>query len=751
MKENVNLILSQMTLEEKAGLCSGLDFWHFKGVERLGVPALMVCDGPHGLRKQEEEADMMGVNESIPAVCFPSASAMAASFDRELLWKVGETLGEECRAEQVAVLLGPGMNSKRSPLCGRNFEYYSEDPYHSSEMGTAFVKGVQSQGVGTSTKHFLANNQEYDRMGSNSVVDERTLHEIYLASFEGAIKEAKPATVMCSYNKINGTFASENKEMLTDILRNKWGYEGCVITDWGAAKDRVKGIRAGLDIEMPGGNPLSEQKIIKAVKSGELDEKELDVTVERILRLISFCTQEDGKEHVFDRDKDHRIAGAVEKECAVLLKNESLLPLKETQKMVFIGEFAMRPRYQGSGSSHINSKQVTSALDAAKGNPNICYVRGYEENGAENEPLLLEAIKAAKEAEAVVIFAGLPNVLETEGLDRSHMQMPENQNRLIREVANVQGNVVVVLHNGSPIEMPWIDDVKAVLEMYLGGENVGDAAYELLYGKANPCGKLAETFPVKLSDNPSYLNFPGHSHEVHYQEGIYVGYRYYDKKEMEVLFPFGHGLSYTTFCYDHMELSRAELTEDEELKAFVQVTNTGDYKGKEVVQIYISDKESTFDRPIRELKGYQKVELAPGETKTVEITLDKRAFAYYNTVLHDWHVETGEFVIEAGSSSRDIRLQETVMVHSLTEVPMVFERYSTVGEILATEKGRAVLSPLMQAISLAGGDIQTTDAMGEGSEAMVQAMMESMPVGNLVNFGAITEEQLEQVLTALNG
>lgn len=750
---DIEKIMNELTLEEKAGLCSGLDFWHFKGVERLEIPSLMVCDGPHGLRKQEGEADMLGMNESIKAVCFPTASALAASFDTELLNRVGQLLGDECRAEQVSVLLGPGVNMKRSPLCGRNFEYFSEDPLLSSGLATAFIKGVQSRHVGVSMKHFCANNQEYDRMGSDSEVDERALHEIYLASFEDAVKNAHPATIMCSYNKINGVYAAENRDLLTGVLRDRWGYEGCVITDWGAGKNRVLGLKAGLDIEMPGGNPIPDRKIIEAVRSGELEERVLDQTVERVLRLIAFCTEKQEETNRFDRDRDHEIAGQIAAECAVLLKNEDgVLPVSEEKKIAFLGSFAENPRYQGSGSSHINSWKVTSARKAAAGNPNVTYAKGYEETDCENDALLAEAVACAKAAQAAVIFAGLPGSMESEGMDRAHMKMPKNQLLLIEEVAKVQPNTVVMLHNGSPVEMPWLDRVKGVLEMYLGGENVGQAAYDLLFGKRNPCGKLAETFPRKLSDNPSYLNFPGNNHVAAYREGIYIGYRYYDKKEMDVLFPFGHGLSYTEFSYENLRLDKTQMDENEVLTVTAEICNTGTRKGKEAVQLYVSDLQSTIDRPVRELKGFCKVELTPGERKEVSFTLDKRSFAYYNITLHDWHVETGDFTIALGSSSRDIRLSETVKVISLTEVPVTYTRYATLGEILRTRRGQMVLKPVMDAMSAAGGDDTTgsNTAMGEGTEEMMNAMMLSMPIDTLLKFGAISEEQLSQMLTALN-
>lgn len=748
MNINIKEVMKEITLEEKASLCSGADFWNFKGVERLEIPSMMVCDGPHGLRKQEGlTADMLGMGESIKAVCFPTASALASSFDRELLNKVGKSIGTECQSENIGVVLGPGVNIKRSPLCGRNFEYFSEDPYLSSEVATAYIQGVQSMNVGTSMKHYLANNQETKRMTADSIVDERTLYEIYLASFEGAVKNAQPKSVMCSYNKINGTYAAENKTALTEILREKWGFEGCVITDWGAVKDRVTGIKAGLDIEMPGNGGFTDAQIVEAVKNGSLDEKDLDATVERILKMIEFCTSNRSGNIVFDHEKDHILAGEVEKECAVLLKNEEqILPLSSEAKVAFIGAFAEKPRFQGSGSSYINCKYKTSVLEASKGNENITFAKGYEEKDEENEFLLQEAIQCAKEAEVAVVFAGLPNSFESEGFDRKHLGMPENQNNLIKKIAKIQPNLIVVLHNGAPVEMPWNANVKAILEMYLGGENVGTATYDLLYGKANPSGKLAETFPLKLSDNPSYLNFPGSHDRVEYREGIYVGYRYYDKKEMDVLYPFGHGLSYSKFTYDDIRLNKTSMIDQEELKVSVTITNRGDRVGKEVVQVYVTDKETTIDRPLNELKGFQKIELQPGESKEVNFSLGKRAFAYYNTILHDWHVETGEFVINIGSSSRDIRLQKSVIIESTVDIPVTFNRYSTFGDIIQTKKGQAIFEAMM----VSQTDAATIPEMGKGSDEMVAAMMYETPLSTMVSFGGMKEEQIQELLNALN-
>lgn len=757
---NVKEILSQMTLEEKAGMCSGLDFWHFKGVERLGVPSLMVCDGPHGLRKQDDaaNADMLGINESITAICFPTASALAASFDRELLNQVGSTLGKECQAVNISVLLGPGNNIKRSPICGRNFEYFSEDPYLASELATAHINGVQSQGVGTSMKHYCANNQETRRMSSSSNMDERTLREIYLAAFEGPVKNAHPRTIMCSYNKINGIFASENKKLLTDILREEWGFDGMVITDWGAGKDKVKGIEAGLNIHMPGNGSGTNEEIVAAVQSGALAEEKLDRIVEEILTFINWSMEHKQEGIVFEYEKDHLKAAEAARECAVLLKNEeNLLPLQAGSRVAFIGEFAEKPRYQGSGSSHIRSWKVDSILEALKENgldENVTYAKGYiAREHATNEQLLKEAVEAAREADAAVIFAGLPDSFESEGFDRKHMNMPQNQVELIHAVAAVQKNVVVVLHNGAPIEMPWIDEAKAVLEMYLGGEGVGRAEADLLYGRVSPCGKLAETFPLKLAHNPSYENFPGVANEVDYQERFYVGYRYYDKKELDVLFPFGHGLSYTSFAYSGIQVDKKELTDQEQLTVTCRVKNTGAAAGKEIVQLYVGPAEGAARRvpvPVKELKGFAKVLLAPGEEKEVSFVLDKRAFAYYETAVHDWFVETGDYTVMIGASSRDIRLEAKVHVDGTREIPMVFTAMTPMADILGSAKGKAILGGMMAARTEGASAMGSSDALGEGSQEMMMAMAAEMPLASLASFGAVTQEQLEQILIALN-
>lgn len=751
---NIKDLVSKMTLEEKAGLCSGSDFWHTKSVERLGIPAVMVSDGPHGLRKQDLDADHLGVNISIEAVCFPAACALACSFDRELIYKMGQALGNECQAENVSVILGPGANIKRSPVCGRNFEYFSEDPYLSSQMAANHIKGVQSQNVGTSLKHFAANNQEHRRMSASSEIDERTLREIYLASFETAVKEAKPWTVMCSYNRINGVYASENKKLLTDILRDEWGFDGFIVSDWGAVDERVEGLKAGLDLEMPSSGGFNDELIVKAVKDGSLDEKALDRAVERILGVIDRYLENRNKNAIWDKEKDSRLAREIERECIVLLKNDdNILPLSKTERVAFIGEFAQKPRYQGGGSSHINSFDSLSALDAVKGICDVEYARGYDSSADVNdEKLIAEAVSLAKKSDKAVIFAGLPDSFESEGFDRSHMRMPENQNKLIAEVCRVQPNTVVVLHNGSPVEMPWVNDVKGILEVYLGGQSVGGAEVDILFGDASPCGKLAETFPKKLSDNPSYLTFPGEGDKTFYSEGIFVGYRYYDKKEMDVLFPFGYGLSYTQFEYSSLKLSADRITDNDTLKVTVDVKNVGKASGKEIVQLYISDRESRVIRPLKELKGFEKLSLEPGEQKTVEFILDKRSFAYYNTEISDWHVESGEFDIMIGKSSRDIVLTDTVYVESTVKLPVHYTMNTTFGDMLEDEDARVYTDRYIEIYreQMSGND--EGNEMGESTGAMIEAMLKYNPMRAMVSFsgGKISVDEIKEAIEKLN-
>ncbi len=754
---DIKKLISRMTLEEKAGLCSGADFWHTKAVERLGIPATMVSDGPHGLRKQDEEGDHLGINDSIKAVCFPAASATAASFDKNLLCRMGEAVGDSCQHEKLSVVLGPAVNIKRSPLCGRNFEYFSEDPYLAGKLSAAFIHGVQSRNVGTSIKHFAANSQEHRRMSSSADVDERTLREIYLPAFETAVKEEQPWTVMCSYNRINGVYASENPWLLTEVLRDEWGFEGYVMSDWGAVSNRVAGVAAGLDLEMPSSGGINDRKIVKAVQSGELDEKVLDRAVERILNIVFRYTENAKPDTLWDKEAQHLLAAEIAGDCMVLLKNEdSVLPLHKEDEIAFIGEFAEKPRFQGGGSSHINCFRTTSALEAAEG-LHITYAQGYStKTDSATEEQIAEAVAAAKKAKVAVVFAGLPDVYESEGYDRSHMRMPECQNRLIEAVAEANPNTVVVLHNGSPVEMPWIGKVKAVLEAYLGGQAVGIATVRVLFGEVNPSGRLPETFPKKLSDNPSYLFYGGEGDTAEYREGIFVGYRYYDRKEAEVLFPFGYGLSYTSFEYSNLRLSAESITDQETLTAAVTVKNTGSRAGKAVVQLYVGDEESTVFRPVRELKGFEKVELQPGEAKDVCFTLDKRAFAYWNTQIHDWHVETGSFTVEIGHSSRDITLQAKVNVQSTVELPRHYTMDSIFMDLMADPRAKTALKPLLdglRAVFAPAPAEETTEAASEAiSDEMSLAMLNYMPLRGVISFGGDekAEMMVQQILDELN-
>lgn len=747
---DIKKLVSEMTLEEKAGLCSGADFWHTRGVERLGVPGVMVTDGPCGLRKQAGETDHLGLNDSVKAISYPTGSCVACSFDRELIRKSGEALGEECQAEDVAVLLGPAVNIKRSPLCGRNFEYFSEDPYAAGEMAAAYIKGVQSKNVGTSIKHFAANSQEHRRMTSDSQVDERTLREIYFPAFEKAVKEAKPWTVMCSYNRLNGTYASENHRLLTELLRDEWGFDGAVMSDWGAVNDRVMGMAAGLDLEMPGPGTSNTQRIISAVKDGSLSEGALDAAAERVLGFVYKYLENRAENVKFDYEGHHELARRMAAESMVLLKNEGdILPLSKDKKVAFIGEFAKLPRFQGGGSSHVNSYKVTGAWEAAQG-LNVSYAQGYSLDSTEpDEALIREAVETARAAEAAVLFIGLPEVLESEGFDRKNLRLPACQEKLVEEVAEAQPNTVVVVHCGGCVEMPWLSSAKAVLYAYLGGEAVGSAAVDILFGGVNPSGKLAETFPLRLQDNPSYLYYFGEGDRTEYREGVFVGYRYYDKKEMPVLFPFGYGLSYTKFAYNDLKLSGTDIKDTDTLKVSVKVKNVGGRPGKEIVELYVGDDESTVIRPVRELKGFEKVELAPGEEKTVEFTLDKRAFAFYDTDLKDWRVETGDFTVFVGGSSRDLPLSAGVRVGSTARVKKTFTLNSTFGDILADPKGKEIVGQMMQSMGMggaeqAGGGIMSSEAMA--------AMMGYMPLRGIAMFAgdAVSPEMLQGLVDALN-
>lgn len=771
---DVKKLVNELTLEEKASLCSGADFWHTEAIDRLNIPAAMVSDGPHGIRKQENLADHMGVAESIKAIGFPTASAMACSFDRDLLHKVGDALGEECVAEDLAVLLGPGINMKRSPICGRNFEYYSEDPVVAGELGAAFVNGVQEHGVGTSLKHFAANNQEWRRMSISAEIDERTLREIYLAAFETVVKKAQPWTIMCSYNRINGVYSCENDWLLNKVLRDEWGFEGLVMTDWGAMDERVPSLKAGLDLEMPDCHGETDKLIVKAVQNGELEESVLDTAVERILTMVDkYLTARKGidpasmvhplpssVERGYDVAAHHALARTTAEQSAVLLKNEDILPLQKDKKIAFIGEFAKVPRIQGGGSSHINNTWIESALDAA--GDSVSYAQGFHiDEETTDETLLQEAITLAKESDVAVIFAGLPDSFESEGFDRTHLNMPANQNELIARISEVQPNVVVVLHSGSPIAMPWLDKVAGVLQMYLAGQASGGAAVNLLFGDATPCGKLAETFPLHLEDNPSYLNFPGNREKVCYQEGVFIGYRYYDKKKMDVSFPFGYGLSYTDFTYSNMKVTvngknAADvdvIKETDEIVVSADITNTGNCDGAEIVQLYIKNPVVYEIRPEKELRDFAKVFLKAGETKTVTFTLNARAFSYYETRIHDWYAESGDYEILLASSSRDIRLQDTVSITGSKKIPFVADYITTCEDVELFAKDGSALDEMLRGSGFAEAtDHDGDDSMGSGTADMMKAMFTGTPLHSILSFSSeeLTYEDIQDTIRKLN-
>lgn len=745
MDKNIKKLISDMTLEEKAGLCSGATFWTTKAIERLGIPSIMLTDGPHGLRKQDGDVDHMGMNESVPATCFPSAVGLATSWNRELIFRVGEALGKECQAEGVSILLGPGANIKRSPLCGRNFEYFSEDPYLTGELAAEHIAGVQSQGVGTSLKHFALNNQEHRRMTTEAVVDERTLREIYLTGFEIAVKKSQPWTVMSAYNRLNGTYCSENETLLTQILKEEWGHEGFVVSDWGAVNEAAASVAAGMELEMPASG---QRKIIAAVESGQLPEKALDRAVERLLTVIFKAVENKKPDAIYDKEAHNQLARETARETMVLLKNDdNLLPLPRKGKIAIIGALAKQVRYQGGGSSNIKPTKLDNIREeiekSARGEAEIGFAQGYDlDSDAIAESLLEEAKRLAAQSDTAILCVGLPEHYESEGYDRKHLDLPANQVHLIEQIASVQSNVVVVLSNGAPIVMPWLGKVKAVLEAYLGGQAVGGAVADLLFGEANPSGKLAETFPKSLKQNPSHPYFPGEGDRVEYREGLFVGYRYYEAKDIEPLFPFGYGLSYTTFAYSNLQLDKCDITDQDTVQVMVKVKNTGKRFGKEIVQLYVCDVASSVIRPEKELKGFAKIALEPGEEQTVSFRLDKRSFAYFNVQLKDWHVQSGEFEILIGSSSRDIALRSTLNVQSTTGIVPTFHRNTTMGELMENPKTLPILTKLQS----------TAPQFESHSDVISSEMMMYIPLRGLIPFteGALTEETLAALLEQLN-
>ncbi|MFN2274585.1 MAG: glycoside hydrolase family 3 C-terminal domain-containing protein [Anaerolineales bacterium] len=763
MFDPLQAIISKMTLEEKAALCIGASPWTTTPIDRLDVPELVVADGPHGVRRVPDVNAMM--IDSLPATCFPTASCLACTWDIDLLHEMGEALAEECIALNVDVLLGPGANMKRSPLGGRNFEYFSEDPYLAGEMAASLIAGLQSRGVGACLKHFAANNQEFQRFSISAEVDERTLYEIYLPAFEKAIKQAGPWAVMCAYNKLNGIYCSEHHELLTDILKDAWGFEGMVISDWGAVHDRVASFQGGIDLEMPGPQAGRVQAVVEAVRAGELDEAIIDESARRILKTV-FRAQETPKSGTFDADNHHDLARKIAAEGMVLLKNNGLLPLKGMQHLAIIGRSAEEAHFQGGGSSHINPTRVSvpfKELQAQAGEVELTYAEGYPAGSTFQQDLIDQAVANAQAADAAVLFIALPGFKESEGYDRTDLDLTESQVALIRSVAEVQPRTVVVLNNGAPVTMDtWIADVAAVLEGWMMGQAGGMAIADVLVGKANPCGKLAETFPVRLTDTPAYINWPGGAGQVHYGEGLFIGYRYYDTKQMPVQFPFGFGLSYTTFTYSNAKVSAKRFKDVDGVKVTVDITNTGEVPGKEIVQVYVHDHQSGLARPEKELKGFAKIELQPGETRSISIPLDFRAFAYYHPSYHQWITEGGDFDLLIAASGEDIRQVLTVTMESTLSLPCLLTKESTIREWMDDARGKAVIEPIFAKIEAENRKMLAGEAE-HGSEETVEdtggmdptAMIYDMPLESVLRWqqdawSTPAEEIAEEMLSKVH-
>lgn len=757
-KLDVDKILSELTLEEKATLTSGVGFWNTAPIERLGVPSITLSDGPHGVRRAPQ-GDQIGIGDSYPATCFPPAAALGSSWDPELAETVGRALGQEANALDVQVLLGPGINIKRSPLCGRNFEYFSEDPRVAGEMGAALIRGVQSQGVGTSLKHFAANNQETDRLRVSADVDERTLREIYLAGFERAVKDAAPSTVMCSYNRINGVYASENRWLLTDVLREEWGFDGLVVSDWGAVNERAAGVRAGLDLEMPGTETVGPDAVVAAVRNGSLDEAALDAAVRSVLNLVAEhatgIRAADAGEPALAHEiaaEHHELARTVAARCAVLLKNEGgILPLKRDASVAVIGEFARAPRYQGAGSSQIVPTELDDALSQLQqlSTGTVTFAAGYGPGSGTDSSansgtgdLLAEAVAAASAADVAVLFIGLPASAESEGFDRTDIDLPAEHVELLHAVADANENLVVVLSNGSVVKVSdWDARARAILEGWLLGQAGGGAIADILFGIANPSGRLAETIPLKLEDNPSYLNFPGAFGHVSYGEGVFVGYRWYDARKLEVSYPFGHGLSYTQFSYSDLV---AELHADgaaPTITVSFTITNTGSVAGREVAQVYVQAPSIQVERPERELRAFRTVLLEPGESQNVKLTLGARDLAYFHPAHKEWTVESGTVGIHVGASSRDLRLQASVDV-SVPRPVHPLDHDSTLAEWLAHPRGSQLLGAMLQSV---GGDSPLSDP-----DAL--AVIGSMPLKRIGRFPGVglTSDVLDGMLQQAN-
>jgi beta-glucosidase len=748
----------------------------------------MLTDGPHGLRKKNPEGKG-GLEDSVPTTCFPTAATTACSWDPELLYEMGVALGEECLQEKVSVILGPGVNMKRSPLCGRNFEYFSEDPLLAGELAAGWINGVQSMGVGTSIKHFAVNSQEKKRLTIDSVVDERTFREIYLTAFEIAVKKSQPWTVMCAYNKINGEYCSDSAYLQNKILRDEWGFEGIVVTDWGAANDRVLGMRNGNDLEMPSSNGYNDKKVCDAVRNGTLSESVVDETADRMLTLINKSKESFRDGYTYDKEAHHNLAAKICSESVVLLKNEEgILPVSKDKKIAVIGEMARAPRYQGAGSSLIKPTKITDAFEGLiKEGYSLNFAPGYNKKKDEILPAMItDACKVAERADIALVFIGLTEEYESEGYDRTHLNLPKVHNYLLEEILKVNENVIVVLSGGAPVVMPWLGKVKGLINGYLGGQASGDAIAQIISGKVNPSGKLAETYPLSIEDTPCNKYYPATKITAEHTEGIYIGYRYYDTAKKDVLFPFGYGLSYTQFEYSDIKLSHKKIKDTDTLTLTYKIKNVGECDGAEISQVYVSDKESTIFRPEKELRGFRKVFLKAGEETTVEITLSKRAFAFYNAAESIWQVESGDFEIMVGASSRDIRLRADVYVESTddaaipdyrqtapcyygADVKDVLDKQyeailgraipareytadnkltivSSLSDAADTKWGRRINSMLESAVDMV---IKNDEITGN----MVKSMIVDIPIRNFVtmSFGAFTEDMADGLLMILNG
>lgn len=756
-KSEIKQLLKKLTIKEKASLLSGLDAWNTKPIKRLGIPSISMSDGPHGLRKQYS-GDDLGIETSHPATCFPTASLLACSWDKELAEKQGAALGEEAADQGLQIILGPGNNIKRTPLCGRNFEYFSEDPFLSGNMAAGIIKGIQSKGIGTALKHFAANAQETDRLVIDEIISERALREIYLASYEIPVKEAKPTSLMCAYNKINGQYCSENKWLLTDVLRKEWGFKGIVMSDWGATNNRPQGVYAGLDLEMPSSNCINDKEIVKAYKGkhvsipssnirfdNTLTEKQIDDCVERMLKLVyKLDEKKSGKK--CDYAAHHKLAEEIARECMVLLKNNGILPLNENADIAVIGEMAVNPRYQGSGSSRVNSVKTDLPLDELKKFANISYAKGYSLENDRDISEIENAVSVAEGKDAVIILTGLPDSYESEGFDRTTLSIPESHVELIKRIYEVNKNIVVVLCNGAPVTMPFLENSAAVLEAYLSGEAGAGAIAEILFGKACPCGKLAETFPNRIEDTPAYINFPGNGRTVRFGEDIFVGYRYYEKKDVPVLFPFGYGLSYTNFEYSGLTLSANEIGENDGVTVRVNVKNTGDFDGKEIVQLYVGECTPKIARPVKELKGFKKIELKKGEEKTVEFTLDRRSFAYWDERRGDWSVDSGKFGIFIGAASSDIRANEEITVHA-EKTPEKLTIYSYLRDLRMHPNGKAAITHILKVMGKDESEIFSD------SEKDALTSLDWCPLRNVVTMYGMkmSISELQKLLDEVNG